>query len=57
VTPECLPRSSKCDGGMSVENVSAVVDIITLKGLFIAQVLYWVDGGGGEESGKEEECC
>ena len=34
VTPEYL--SSKCDVGMSVENVSVVVNIETLKGQLIA---------------------
>ncbi len=34
VTPECL--SSKCDIGMSVENVPAVISMKTLKIRFIA---------------------
>ena len=48
----------KCDAGMSVENVPAVVNIKTLKGRFYCtQVLYWVGVGGGEECGKKKECC
>ena len=48
----------KCDAGMPVENMPAVVDIQTLKGRFYCtQVLYWVGGGDGEECGKEGECC
>ncbi len=45
----------KCDAGMSVENVPAVVNIKTLKGGFIAHSLC-VGGGCDEECGKEEEC-
>ena len=40
-----------CDAGMSVEDVSAIVNIKTLKGRLIAH------NGCGEECGKEEECC
>ena len=47
----------KCDTGMSVEDVSVIVNLKTLKGQFISQVQYWVGGGCGEECGKEEECC
>ena len=46
----------KRDTGMPVEN-----DVHGCKqkqkGDILTQVLYWVDGGGGEECGKEEECC
>jgi hypothetical protein len=44
---------------MSIENVSVVVNIKTLKGRFIEHKFSqcdWVDSGGGEECGKEEEC-
>jgi hypothetical protein len=47
----------KCDRGISVENVPAVVNVQTLKERLIAQVLYWVGGGCGEECENEEECC
>jgi len=50
----------KCDAGMSVENVPAVININTLKGRFIAHKYStgWAVGVRcGEEFGKEEECC
>jgi hypothetical protein len=41
-----VTRDYKCDSGMSVENVPAVVDIKTLKGRFIAHKFStgWVAG-------------
>ena len=46
----------KCDAGMSVENVPAVVNIKNTEGtIYCTQVLYWVGSGGGEECGKEQE--
>ena len=44
----------KCDTGMSVENVPAIVNIKTLKGRLIAHKF---NAGCGEECGKEDECC
>ena len=45
MTLECL--SSKCDVGMSVENVPAVVkNVNTEKTIYCTQVLYWVGGVG-----------
>ena len=38
----------KCDAGMSVEDVPAIVNTKTLKGRF-TQLQYWVGGGCGEE--------
>ncbi len=49
----------KCDTGMSVENVPAVVDIKNNGGtIYCTKIFDWVDGGprGGEDCGKEEEC-
>ena len=50
----------KCDAGMSVENVSAVFNIKTLKRPFIAhigtQALYGVGRGCGKKCGKEDKC-
>jgi len=40
----------KCDAGMSVENVPAVVKIKNTEGtIYCTQVLYWWGGGCGEE--------
>ena len=43
----------KCDTGVCVETVSAVVNI--RRTIDSTQVLYWVVGGCGVECGKEEE--
>jgi hypothetical protein len=39
---------------MSVENVSAVVNIKTMEGRFVAHKFSWVGGGCGEECGKKK---
>jgi hypothetical protein len=42
---------------MSVKNVPAVVNGKNYeRTIYCTQVLFWVDGGYGEECGKEEEC-
>ena len=47
----------KCDAGMSVENVPAVVNITTLKGRFIVHKFSTGWPVGVVKSGNEEECC
>ncbi len=47
----------KCDAGMSVENVPAVVKIQTLKGRLIAHKCSTGWAVGVMKSGKEKECC
>ena len=44
----------KCDAGMSVETVPAVVNI--RRTIDSTQVVYWVVGGCGVECGQEDEC-
>jgi hypothetical protein len=46
-----------CDAGMSVDNVTAVVNIKTLKGRVIAQKFSTGRVAGVVKSGKEGECC
>ena len=52
-----VPHVCKCDAGMSVENVSAAVDIKKLKGPFIPLKFSTGCGGLLGGGGKEEECC
>ncbi len=45
---EALGDYYKCDAGMSVENVPAIVNLKNTGGtIYCTQVLYWMGGGGG----------
>ena len=59
IKDDCIEEEGeyKCDTGMSVENVSVVGNIKTLKGRFIAHKFSTGWMVGVVKSGKEEECC
>ena len=54
---QVLHPEYKCDAGMSVENVPAVVNIKALKARFIAHKFSTGWAVGVVKSGKTEECC